>query len=377
MADHDLLQQQEQPSAPSPASRHHPTHRIRRRYRRSWDRHGLLAASALCAAFGVGYQAVPIAGWLQYFLLLRFLEVGRRRLRLWVVMWLVRALGWTLALAGSFNNPSFTLSGLVSVLVVCLVISAMETLAAALYVVIGDRYPKRVHAKVLAYPIMMTAFWFFWSLVSPTGSYGHPALCNWPISSIIQLTSLFGLEGILFLMTWTASVLSVALNLLFSPSPFPPSLPPSSHHSRPSDGALEEHEKHGPYYEDGEEEGGEEEGEGEEGEEGGLSGYWDSTYTPYALSYTSFKTRTVFSQVTVPRPQSRPTLFSWVGFVFGWLCLAVACGYIIVILGPGEKAMRLAAGRFRRGVGRRSSGSIGGREGGKMEREALVRQRRR
>lgn len=110
---------------------------------------------------------------------------------------------------------------------------------------------------------------------------------------------------------------------------------------------------------------------------GGLSGYWDSTYTPYALSYTSFKTRTVFSQVTVPRPQSRPTLFSWVGFVFGWLCLAVACGYIIVILGPGEKAMRLAAGRFRRGVGRRSSGSIGGREGGKMEREALVRQRRR
>ena len=82
-------------------------------------------------------------------------------------------------------------------------------------------------------------------------------------------------------------------------------------------------------------------------------------------------------QVTVPRPQSRPTLYPWVGFVFGWVCLAIACGYIIVILGPGEKAMRMAAGRFRRGVGRGRGGSMGGREGGKMEREALVRQRRR
>jgi hypothetical protein len=35
----------------------------------------------------------------QYFLLLRFLEGGRRRLRLWVVVWLVHALGWTLAMA--------------------------------------------------------------------------------------------------------------------------------------------------------------------------------------------------------------------------------------------------------------------------------------
>jgi len=80
-------------------------------------------------------------------------------------------------------------------------------------------------------------------------------------------------------------------------------------------------------------------------------------------------------QVTVPRPQSRPTLYPWVGFVFGWLCLAVACGYVIVILGPGEKAMRVAAGRFRRGGGGR--GSMGGSVGGKMEREALVRQRQR
>ncbi|EWM23274.1 hypothetical protein Naga_101087g1 [Nannochloropsis gaditana] len=65
----------------------------------SWSRPCLLIASGFCTALGVGYQAVAIAGWLQYYLLLRFLDRGRRRLRLWVLAWLVHAAGWTLAMA--------------------------------------------------------------------------------------------------------------------------------------------------------------------------------------------------------------------------------------------------------------------------------------
>jgi hypothetical protein len=42
----------------------------------------------------------------------------------------------------------------------------------------------------------------FLSLVSPTGAYGHPAVVNWSVAPIVQLASLAGLDGILFLMAW-------------------------------------------------------------------------------------------------------------------------------------------------------------------------------
>ena len=158
-----------QPHSPSPRQR-------RRKRPHPWSqRQALLAASALCTAFATGYQAVALAGWLQYFLLLRYLETGPRRLRLWAAVWLVHTLGWTLAMSGSFNDPSFTTSGLVSVFVIALVVSALETVAAAVYIVIGTRYPKRVHAKALAFPIMLTAVWFFWRSVPPTHPPTHPS----------------------------------------------------------------------------------------------------------------------------------------------------------------------------------------------------------
>lgn len=55
----------------------------------------------VCTAFGAGYQAIAVAGWLQYFFLLRFLEWERRRLRHWIAAWLVHALGFLLAMAVS------------------------------------------------------------------------------------------------------------------------------------------------------------------------------------------------------------------------------------------------------------------------------------
>ncbi len=104
---------------------------------------------------------------------------------------------------------------------------------------------------------------------------------------------------------------------------------------------------------------------------GGLSGYWDATYTPHMLSYTTLSSP-FFLQATVPRPAARPTLYPWVGFVFGWLCLAVACGYVIVIVGPGDKAMRVAASRFRRGVGGGGGGGGKKEEKKRGERDALL-----
>ena len=106
-------------------------------YRPEWYRPLLLGASAVCTAFAAGYQAVAVAGWLQYFLLLRFLEWERRRLRHWIAAWLVHALGFLVAMAGSFNDPKWTAAGPTSVLVVALVIAALEVLCALVYVTMG------------------------------------------------------------------------------------------------------------------------------------------------------------------------------------------------------------------------------------------------
>lgn len=54
-------------------------------------------------------------------------------------------------------------------------------------------------------------------LVSPTGAFGHPATSQWTVSPIIQLTAIFGLDGVLFLMAWTAAVLATYFDVLFGP----------------------------------------------------------------------------------------------------------------------------------------------------------------
>ena len=54
-------------------------------------------------------------------------------------------------------------------------------------------------------------------LVSPTGAFGHPATSQWTVSPIIQLTAIFGLDGVLFLMAWTAAVLATYFDVFFGP----------------------------------------------------------------------------------------------------------------------------------------------------------------
>lgn len=54
-------------------------------------------------------------------------------------------------------------------------------------------------------------------LVSPTGAYGHPATSQWTLPPIIQLTAVFGLDGVLFLMAWTAAVLATYFDVFFGP----------------------------------------------------------------------------------------------------------------------------------------------------------------
>lgn len=70
-------------------------------YRPPWYRPVLIIASTLSTAFAAGYQSIAVAGWLQYLLLLRFLEWDRRRLRHWIAAWLLHALGFLLAMAVS------------------------------------------------------------------------------------------------------------------------------------------------------------------------------------------------------------------------------------------------------------------------------------
>jgi hypothetical protein len=96
-----------------------------------WKAAGFLVGSALCTALS-GLQSVMVTSWLQPFLLLQFLHrivvvvVGDqssgkrtrtsssswgRLLLLFLLTLLVQSLGFTVAFGGMFNDPSFTLPG--------------------------------------------------------------------------------------------------------------------------------------------------------------------------------------------------------------------------------------------------------------------------
>ncbi|KAI8807839.1 carbon-nitrogen hydrolase [Cladochytrium replicatum] len=53
----------------------------------------------------------------------------------------------------------------------------------------------------LAFPTVLVALWKLWTLLGPIGSYGHPAYVN-IVGDVRQFASVFGIDGLLFIMAW-------------------------------------------------------------------------------------------------------------------------------------------------------------------------------
>eukprot|EP00850_Spirogloea_muscicola_P017350 SM000148S01027 [mRNA] locus=s148:177875:182261:- [translate_table: standard] len=126
---------------------------------------------------------------------------------------LTQAAGYTVAYAGMFNDPSFTVSGVANVFLVALLLWSILVLAYLADAVFSHTYRLAGFLHPLVFPIMYSAIWFLVGALSPIGTTGNPAYSQVEVTPIVQAARLFGCEGIVFLMAYTGAVAHYALPL--------------------------------------------------------------------------------------------------------------------------------------------------------------------
>ncbi|CAM6087933.1 unnamed protein product [Calypogeia fissa] len=185
----------------------------------SWKVYLLLLGSFICSAF-TGFQSIVILEWLQPLLLLQFLhqvKVLERKLGsmlgLLFLVLVIQTLGYTIAYAAIFNDPYFTFSGVLEVACVSLIawIALLFVFVTCMYY--EQRFPEAVFSHPFAFPVVWMSMWHASSSFSPIGATGNPAYTQHGIQPLVLTTALWGLDGIVFLMTWTASLVHQRLQL--------------------------------------------------------------------------------------------------------------------------------------------------------------------
>ncbi len=191
-----------------------------------WKAAGFLVGSALCTALS-GLQSVMVTSWLQPFLLLQFLHrivvvvVGDqssgkrtrtsssswgRLLLLFLLTLLVQSLGFTVAFGGMFNDPSFTLPGVLTVLFVSTIAWLVLCIPFLASLVYRRRYGGATLSQPLVFASIWTALWHLAASKAPIGSVGNPAYSQASVKPLVLTASVWGVDGIVFLLAWAASI---------------------------------------------------------------------------------------------------------------------------------------------------------------------------
>lgn len=190
-----------------------------------WKAAGFLVGSALCTALS-GLQSVMVTSWLQPFLLLQFLHhivVGGdqssgkrtrtssssswgRLLLLFLLTLLVQSLGFTVAFGGMFNDPSFTLPGVLTVLFVSTIAWLVLCIPFLASLVYRRRYGGATLSQPLVFASIWTALWHLAASKAPIGSVGNPAYSQASVKPLVLTASVWGVDGIVFLLAWAASI---------------------------------------------------------------------------------------------------------------------------------------------------------------------------
>lgn len=185
--------------------------------------------SALCTALS-GLQSVMVTSWLQPFLLLQFqhhiyhiVVIGDqssgkrtrtsssssswgRLLLLFLLTLLVQSLGFTVAFGGMFNDPSFTLPGVLTVLFVSTIAWLVLCIPFLASLVYRRRYAGATLSQPLVFASIWTALWHLAASKAPIGSVGNPAYSQASVKPLVLTASVWGVDGIVFLLAWAASI---------------------------------------------------------------------------------------------------------------------------------------------------------------------------
>ena len=160
------------------------------------------ALGILLLVFATPRWTIPLAAWLNAVFLLRFVRT-QPLLRGMLLLLLASALVWGFALQGVIpaSGVFYYLNVVAPVVLSILPYLLDRVLARRLGGLLGT----------LVFPLAVTAMTYLGALGnSYTGTMGNPAYTQYGDLPLIQLVSVTGLWGIVFLMSWLASVLNWA-----------------------------------------------------------------------------------------------------------------------------------------------------------------------
>src|SRR5215467_3471408 len=160
-----------------------------------------LALGIALLPFSAFEWAIPLAAWLAPVFLLRFVRT-QPLLRGLLLVLLANALVWGFALPGLL-----IISGSLYYLIV-FIVGGLFTLPYLIDRVVVPRLGGML--GTLVFPLAMTTLWYLSPLLNSMISHGNPAYTQYGDLPLLQLLSVTGLWGIVFLMSWFASVVNWA-----------------------------------------------------------------------------------------------------------------------------------------------------------------------
>ncbi len=160
------------------------------------------ALGILLLAFVTPRWTIPLAGWLTSVFLLRFVRT-QPLLRGMLLLLLASGLVW-----------GFALQGVIPASGVFYYLNVFAIVVAGLLPYLLDRLlAQRLGGLLgtLVFPLAVTTMSYLGALANPyTGTFGNPAYSQYGDLPLMQLVSVTGLWGIVFLMSWLASVVNWA-----------------------------------------------------------------------------------------------------------------------------------------------------------------------
>jgi apolipoprotein N-acyltransferase len=159
-----------------------------------------LAIATVLVIFSVGSVRITLAAWLAPIFLLRFMR-SKKTGRGW--LWILLALLVANSISWRFLLDMSSLPPLITAVIFFPIFALLYSIPYLIDRLLSPRVPG--FAATLVFPLASTTFNFLFTKVDPTGSFGlwPNALYSSPI--LMQMVSITGIYGLVFLMAWSAS----------------------------------------------------------------------------------------------------------------------------------------------------------------------------
>jgi apolipoprotein N-acyltransferase len=159
-----------------------------------------LAIGTVLVIFSVGLMRITLAAWLAPVFLIRFMrtqKTGRGYL------WILLALIVSNSIAWRFLVDISSLPPLLTMIIFIPIFALLYSIPYLIDRVLSHRLPG--FAATLVFPLALTAFDYLSTMVDPMGSFGLWANALYSSPVFMQMVSVTGMYGLIFLMAWFAS----------------------------------------------------------------------------------------------------------------------------------------------------------------------------